>query len=628
MTRKVAVLMICGILVYAAPSLCSYSIPTYALTEGGGSGADSHYEVLYTTGQASPIGVSTDGTYSLIGGLMPTLLLDAQPPLLQHQPIHLATDGMSVEIETSVTDARAGVDTVVLYYREGGHSGFTSAPMTQGSGDIYTGTIPASSVTEKGLTYYIEAADLVGNVSRYPSDAPDGLVSVRVMFTDLESALELPAGQYRMISLPGSTSGNPDTVLVDDFGAYDKTVWRLGRWNAPDTGCAGTCYDEYPSIAGFYPGRAYWLISSQAMTFDCSGMSVDICQPFAIRLEPGWNQIGTPFAFTTDWATAEIACQGLTFAVGQEVVIGQDTIYVEDNLISYDGTYHGLRTELVPWDGYWVYSASTVGVDLVLHPAIPASPLAESPDGDAQMEVLYGLKATARDLNEGMCLAGMSRQAKDGWDAMDRREPPPIGDYVRAVFDRPAWGRHSGTYMADVRVSSASGASWDFTVQVSRPADATLEIESIVAAPRDWRAVIYDTHAGMKLTPDDLPYRFRSDGGRDFILVVGTDAYIEAHEAQADLRLRAQIVSVSPNPFDEATEIRFFIPRRSNVRMQIFSVEGRLVRTVADSKLDAGLHTARWRGLSENRGPAAPGIYFLRLEVPGAIKTAKILRVR
>ena len=80
MTRKVAVLTVCGILLYAVPSLRSYSIPTHAFTGGGGSGTDGQYEVLYTTGQASPIGVSTGGAYSLIEGLMPTILLDAEPP--------------------------------------------------------------------------------------------------------------------------------------------------------------------------------------------------------------------------------------------------------------------------------------------------------------------------------------------------------------------------------------------------------------------------------------------------------------------------------------------------------------------------------------------------------------------
>ena len=92
--------------------------------------------------------------------------------------------------------------------------------------------------------------------------------------------------------------------------------------------------------------------------------------------------------------------------------------------------------------------------------------------------------------------------------------------------------------------------------------------------------------------------------------------------------LKPQIVSVKPNPFTRSAEIAFYLPARLRTTLQIFSVEGRLVTTLANSELEPGYHTARWHGQSDNRTSVAPGIYFLRLEVPGTVETSKILRVQ
>ena len=98
-------------------------------------------------------------------------------------------------------------------------------------GSSFSASIPPSAVTERGILYYIEAADSAGNVSRYPASAPDSIVDVRVWFEDLPSGFEIPAGEYRMVSLPGSADASPDLVLADDLGNYDKKAWRLGRWS-------------------------------------------------------------------------------------------------------------------------------------------------------------------------------------------------------------------------------------------------------------------------------------------------------------------------------------------------------------------------------------------------------------
>jgi hypothetical protein len=132
----------------------------------------------------------------------------------------------------------------------------------------------------------------------------------------------------------------------------------------------------------------------------------------------------------------------------------------------------------------------------------------------------------------------------------------------------------------------------------------------------------------MKLTDSDLPYRFNAEGTRHFVLVAGTEHFIETHETTAGISLRPQLVSVSPNPFTDEAEIAFFVPRRMPVRLVVFSVQGRLVDVLTDSRLGAGVHRIVWHGRSSDQSRLAPGIYFLQLDVPGRIETRKMLLVR
>jgi len=46
------------------------------------------------------------------------------------------------------------------------------------------------------------------------------------------------------------------------------------------------------------------------------------------------------------------------------------------------------------------------------------------------------------------------------------------------------------------------------------------------------------------------------------------------------------------------------------VTLQIFNIEGRLVKTLIDNQLFAGSHELSWNGLDNRQQPAASGAYF------------------
>ncbi len=66
----------------------------------------------------------------------------------------------------------------------------------------------------------------------------------------------------------------------------------------------------------------------------------------------------------------------------------------------------------------------------------------------------------------------------------------------------------------------------------------------------------------------------------------------------------------SPNPFNPATVIRFDLPEASRVKLAIYDIQGRLLRTLVDADLPQGDHKADWDGRNERGRNQASGVYF------------------
>ena len=72
-------------------------------------------------------------------------------------------------------------------------------------------------------------------------------------------------------------------------------------------------------------------------------------------------------------------------------------------------------------------------------------------------------------------------------------------------------------------------------------------------------------------------------------------------------------MTVSPNPFNPATTLRFSLPVGGRIRLDVVDVAGRLVRKLLDGDFAAGRHEARWDGRDDTGRGVASGSYFARL---------------
>ena len=68
-----------------------------------------------------------------------------------------------------------------------------------------------------------------------------------------------------------------------------------------------------------------------------------------------------------------------------------------------------------------------------------------------------------------------------------------------------------------------------------------------------------------------------------------------------------------PNPFNPSTTIRFSIPGKMPVRLEVYGMDGRRVAVLVDETLDVGPHEAVWLGRDDTGRQVASGVYFSKL---------------
>ncbi|HMA76278.1 MAG TPA: FlgD immunoglobulin-like domain containing protein, partial [Candidatus Krumholzibacteriaceae bacterium] len=75
--------------------------------------------------------------------------------------------------------------------------------------------------------------------------------------------------------------------------------------------------------------------------------------------------------------------------------------------------------------------------------------------------------------------------------------------------------------------------------------------------------------------------------------------------------------AIYPNPFNPSTSIEFSLSKRGNVEVNVYDVEGKLVKSLFSGSKQAGTHTVRWNGTNTKGQSVVSGIYFCRLQLQG-----------
>ena len=74
-----------------------------------------------------------------------------------------------------------------------------------------------------------------------------------------------------------------------------------------------------------------------------------------------------------------------------------------------------------------------------------------------------------------------------------------------------------------------------------------------------------------------------------------------------------------PNPFTDETKIRFSIPQRGRVQIDVYSASGSLIRSLFNETVAAGEHTVEWDGTDDVGSPVPTGVYVYQMQAPNSL---------
>jgi hypothetical protein len=347
------------------------------------------------------------------------------------------------------------VDSMRVFYRDGGAVDFDVLRMGRVSGG-YLAKIPSDVLTERGLEYYVRAYN-------GPFVASDTLRYLQVEVETLSVPTKQAAMRYRMISVPLRMDNALATGL---FKAMLTVDWRMFTYDPSDPG-----YVELPAASGahrlFELGRAYWLVTREAVALgtDPVGVSTPTHESYEIDLLPGWNQIGSPFAFPVAWGSVMV--DTLTTAQAESTqVIEAPRRWISSQLRynSLDVKDDELVTIIEPFEGYFIYASSPATL------RIPPVELLETPTSQPEIATeptpddewrLHIVARTAGVSDRGNYV-GVRSDAVAGSDRHDIHDVPlSPGKSLSLYYPHMEWERHPGIYTTDFTASGdADGHLW------------------------------------------------------------------------------------------------------------------------------------------------------------------------
>lgn len=170
-----------------------------------------------------------------------------------------------------------------------------------------------------------------------------------------------------------------------------------------------------------------------------------------------------------------------------------------------------------------------------------------------------------------------------------------------------------GAYQLTITDATATGLYLnDMQTRTSMPLEQGLAVEFELNSPA--KAVpdpFARIHGGLKKTAPQAGARFVIS---DTPLQIQRDA--ETPQAFA-------LQQNYPNPFNPATVIRYQLPRASQVRLEVFDLNGRAVATLVEARQPAGTYSVNFDG-----SELSSGVYMYRLQAGDAVFTRKLTLIK
>ena len=321
---------------------------------------------------------------------------------------------------------------------------------------------------------------------------------------------------------------------------------------------------------------------------------------------------------------------------------------VENTLVGYQGAlneptgYDFTRTQLVPFQGYFVNNNSASPATLVIppqsatgtallarqDPPVPGIRLTQSNEWIAQ------ITAQADRFLDKDNYIGVLNGASDGWDRHDFSEAPFFDSYISLYFPHEDWQTFSSRYTGDFRSINSEGHFWDFRVKSNIPhSEVILILANIQNLPSGMDVVLIDKASRVSVNWfEQHTHKFPAgEGGveRDFRIVVGQPDFVDRNDLGfSGVPEQFALSQNYPNPFNPETRIDYELPSASDVTIAVYNLRGQQVRHLFSGKQSAGRYTVSWDGKSGSGLSVASGVYLIRMKASKFVSVRKILLAR
>ncbi len=164
----------------------------------------------------------------------------------------------------------------------------------------------------------------------------------------------------------------------------------------------------------------------------------------------------------------------------------------------------------------------------------------------------------------------------------------------------------------------------------------TGEVELIHANRAETR-IVGDTDGNgiaeiqVSFSRDDLRRLFSRLQGKAIVQVTIEGLFNTTGSLRAPLELRVnspegKVARIYPNPSNPAATLTFQTEKAGAVRVRLFDLHGRLIRTVFEEPLlNAGVHATTIYGFDDSGNAISSGIFFYQIESPGRVEKGRLI---
>ena len=95
-----------------------------------------------------------------------------------------------------------------------------------------------------------------------------------------------------------------------------------------------------------------------------------------------------------------------------------------------------------------------------------------------------------------------------------------------------------------------------------------------------------------------------------------------------DLPTRYRLLQNIPNPFNASTTIWYGLPRREEVEVSIYNVQGQRIWTLSAGMMEAGWYKVNWDGKDEEGRVVSSGVYVVEIRTERFVEERKVVKVK